>query len=132
MLNQGTTSGEGPMMTLTLNTGQPMSASRLLCTLAVEPTAANEARRLARGHVDGHRPVDDEDVVVEAIHQAGGEVPLRDGAEASETSWRLALVTELTRNWGWTHIPGGQAVCALNCTKLDGRAGAEPRPAERC
>lgn len=120
------------MMTLTLNTEQPMSTSRLLCTLAVEAMAANEARHLAPGHVDGHRPVDDADVAVEAIHQAGGKVPLKDGAEASEASWRLALVTEFTRNWGWTQTPGGKAVCALNGTNFDGRAVAEPRPAERC
>ncbi|CAM5678028.1 hypothetical protein SALBM311S_02145 [Streptomyces alboniger] len=69
------------MMTLTLNTEQPMSTSRLLCTLAIEAMTANEARRLARGHVDSHRPVDDESVAVEAIHQIGGKVPLRDSAE---------------------------------------------------
>ncbi|MDX3224522.1 hypothetical protein [Streptomyces sp. ME19-01-6] len=53
-LNQGTTSGEGQMMTLMLNTGRSMRPPVLPCALAAEPIAVTRARGLlARGHAGG-------------------------------------------------------------------------------
>lgn len=45
MRRQGTTSGKGQMMTLTLNTRQSTRTPRLRCSLAAEPVAAGVARR---------------------------------------------------------------------------------------
>ncbi|ORT59189.1 hypothetical protein BKD26_14355 [Streptomyces sp. CB03238] len=65
------------------------------------------------GSVEFGAWLDNGDVVLQVIDQADGEPKKSADDQDAETGRGLLLVQELTRDWGWTPVPGGKAVWGL-------------------